>query len=42
MSRETPGAPARATVGLVGGGPAGLLLARLLRHDRIDRVVLEP
>lgn len=39
MSPETPGAPARATVG---SGPASLFLARLLRHDRIDRVVLEP
>ncbi|MFE3824428.1 4-hydroxybenzoate 3-monooxygenase [Streptomyces sp. NPDC059092] len=29
------------TVGIVGGGPAGLLLARLLHNARIDSVVLE-
>jgi len=31
----------RTTVGIVGGGPAGLLLARLLRRAGIDCVVLE-
>ena len=29
------------TVGIIGGGPAGLLLARLLHHSGIDSVVLE-
>ena len=29
------------TVGIIGGGPAGLLLARLLHHAGIDSVVLE-
>src|SRR4051812_8816115 len=29
------------TVGIVGGGPAGLLLARLLHNSGIDCVVLE-
>lgn len=29
------------TVGIIGGGPAGLLLARLLRNAGIDSVVLE-
>jgi p-hydroxybenzoate 3-monooxygenase len=29
------------TVGIVGGGPAGLLLARLLHNAGIDSVVLE-
>ncbi|MET9694611.1 4-hydroxybenzoate 3-monooxygenase [Streptomyces sp. NPDC006514] len=29
------------TVGIIGGGPAGLLLARLLRNEGIDSVVLE-
>jgi p-hydroxybenzoate 3-monooxygenase len=33
--------PARTTVGIVGGGPAGLLLARLLHRAGIDCVVLE-
>ncbi|CAG7612948.1 4-hydroxybenzoate 3-monooxygenase [Actinacidiphila bryophytorum] len=33
--------PARATVGIVGGGPAGLLLARLLHQAGVDCVVLE-
>ena len=31
----------RTQVGIVGGGPAGLLLARLLRLAGIDTVVLE-
>ncbi|WP_214411292.1 4-hydroxybenzoate 3-monooxygenase [Sphaerisporangium fuscum] len=31
----------RTTVGIVGGGPAGLLLARLLHESGIDSVVLE-
>ncbi|EGX59354.1 4-hydroxybenzoate 3-monooxygenase [Streptomyces zinciresistens K42] len=31
----------RTTVGIVGAGPAGLLLARLLHHAGIDSVVLE-
>ncbi|NDK23960.1 4-hydroxybenzoate 3-monooxygenase [Streptomyces sp. TR1341] len=31
----------RTTVGIVGGGPAGLLLARLLHRSGIDSVVLE-
>ncbi|SNX65563.1 p-hydroxybenzoate 3-monooxygenase [Streptomyces sp. TLI_55] len=31
----------RTTVGIIGGGPAGLLLARLLHHAGIDCVVLE-
>ncbi|MFD7662000.1 4-hydroxybenzoate 3-monooxygenase [Streptomyces sp. NPDC059788] len=34
-------APATTTVGIVGGGPAGLLLARLLHRSGIDSVVLE-
>lgn len=29
------------TVGIIGGGPAGLLLARLLHNSGIDCVVLE-
>lgn len=33
--------PARTTVGIVGGGPAGLLLARLLHRAGVDCVVLE-
>lgn len=33
--------PTRTTVGIVGGGPAGLLLARLLHRAGIDCVVLE-
>ncbi|NGO70980.1 4-hydroxybenzoate 3-monooxygenase [Streptomyces sp. SB3404] len=33
--------PSRTTVGVVGGGPAGLLLARLLHQAGIDCVVLE-
>ncbi|MFH9424457.1 4-hydroxybenzoate 3-monooxygenase [Streptomyces sp. NPDC017529] len=39
--RTTSAAPAAATVGIVGGGPAGLLLARLLHRSGIDSVVLE-
>ena len=31
----------RTTVGIIGGGPAGLLLARLLHRAGIDCVVLE-
>lgn len=31
----------RTTVGIIGGGPAGLLLARLLHREGIDCVVLE-
>ncbi|MGH3493913.1 MAG: FAD-dependent monooxygenase, partial [Sciscionella sp.] len=31
----------RSQVGIVGAGPAGLLLARLLRLQAIDSVVLE-
>ena len=38
---STVEAPARTTVGIVGGGPAGLLLARLLRRAGVDCVVLE-
>jgi p-hydroxybenzoate 3-monooxygenase len=34
-------APERTTVGIVGGGPAGLLLARLLHRAGVDCVVLE-
>lgn len=34
-------APTRTTVGIVGGGPAGLLLARLLHQAGVDCVVLE-
>ncbi|CAM5459079.1 4-hydroxybenzoate 3-monooxygenase [Streptomyces xanthochromogenes] len=34
-------APARTTVGIIGAGPAGLLLARLLHNAGIDCVVLE-
>ncbi|GAA2066156.1 4-hydroxybenzoate 3-monooxygenase [Streptomyces albiaxialis] len=34
-------APSRTTVAVVGGGPAGLLLARLLHRSGIDCVVLE-
>ena len=33
--------PARTTVGIVGGGPAGLLLARLLHQAGVDCAVLE-
>ncbi|NJP46366.1 4-hydroxybenzoate 3-monooxygenase [Actinacidiphila epipremni] len=32
---------ARTTVGIIGGGPAGLLLARLLHRAGVDSVVLE-
>ncbi|KOG82622.1 MULTISPECIES: 4-hydroxybenzoate 3-monooxygenase [Streptomyces] len=38
---SAPPAPATTTVGIVGGGPAGLLLARLLHRSGIDCVVLE-
>src|SRR5262249_56925798 len=43
---ESPGASRpmssmRAQVGIVGAGPAGLLLAHLLRRDGIESVVLE-
>ncbi|MDJ1131296.1 4-hydroxybenzoate 3-monooxygenase [Streptomyces iconiensis] len=31
----------RTTVGIIGGGPAGLLLARLLHREGVDSVVLE-
>ena len=37
----TAAQPARTTVGIVGGGPAGLLLARLLHQAGVDCVVLE-
>ncbi|ANZ15627.1 4-hydroxybenzoate 3-monooxygenase [Streptomyces noursei] len=40
MSR-TPAPPGETTVGIIGGGPAGLLLARLLHRAGIDCVVLE-
>ncbi|MFH8344154.1 4-hydroxybenzoate 3-monooxygenase [Streptomyces sp. NPDC018045] len=40
-ARTTAPAPATTTVGIVGGGPAGLLLARLLHRRGIDSVVLE-
>ncbi|MFC9245727.1 4-hydroxybenzoate 3-monooxygenase [Streptomyces sp. NPDC057136] len=33
--------PSRTTVGIVGGGPAGLLLARVLHQAGVDCVVLE-
>ncbi|MCT9091712.1 4-hydroxybenzoate 3-monooxygenase [Streptomyces sp. ASQP_92] len=33
--------PARTTVGIIGAGPAGLLLARLLHNAGVDCVVLE-
>ncbi|HWM37071.1 MAG TPA: 4-hydroxybenzoate 3-monooxygenase [Streptomyces sp.] len=33
--------PEETTVGIIGGGPAGLLLARLLHHSGIGSVVLE-
>ncbi|HYZ97607.1 MAG TPA: 4-hydroxybenzoate 3-monooxygenase [Acidimicrobiales bacterium] len=36
-----PGVPARVPVVIVGGGPAGLLLARLLRQAGVDSVILE-
>jgi p-hydroxybenzoate 3-monooxygenase len=39
MSTAAP--PARTTVGIVGAGPAGLLLARLLHLAGVDCVVLE-
>src|SRR5262249_978395 len=35
------GLPMRTQVGIVGAGPAGLLLAHLLRRDGIESVVLE-
>ncbi|MFI0263264.1 4-hydroxybenzoate 3-monooxygenase [Streptomyces sp. NPDC017056] len=38
---RTTGAGPATTVGIVGGGPAGLLLARLLHRSGIDSVVLE-
>ncbi|MFI2239590.1 4-hydroxybenzoate 3-monooxygenase [Streptomyces chrestomyceticus] len=41
MRPTPPPAPATTTVGIVGGGPAGLLLARLLHRSGIDSVVLE-
>ncbi|GGX26567.1 4-hydroxybenzoate 3-monooxygenase [Streptomyces noursei] len=37
----TPAPPGETTVGIIGGGPAGLLLARLLHRAGIDCVVLE-
>ncbi|WP_111767061.1 4-hydroxybenzoate 3-monooxygenase [Nakamurella deserti] len=33
--------PSRTAVGIVGGGPAGLMLAHLLRRDGIDSVVID-
>jgi p-hydroxybenzoate 3-monooxygenase len=41
MTSLTAPLPARTTVGIVGGGPAGLLLARLLHQAGVDCVVLE-
>ena len=42
MREEREGAcPMRTTVGIIGAGPAGLLLARLLHNAGIDSVVLE-
>ncbi|MFJ9617576.1 4-hydroxybenzoate 3-monooxygenase [Streptomyces noursei] len=38
---RTPAPPGETTVGIIGGGPAGLLLARLLHRAGIDCVVLE-
>ncbi|WP_034270287.1 4-hydroxybenzoate 3-monooxygenase [Actinospica robiniae] len=38
---ETTNIPATTTVGIVGAGPAGLLLARLLHQAGVDCVVLE-
>jgi p-hydroxybenzoate 3-monooxygenase len=38
---ERPGVPARVPVVIIGGGPAGLLLARLLQLAGIESVVLE-
>lgn len=40
-SPSSAGVPERTTVGIVGGGPAGLLLARLLHRADIPCVVLE-
>ena len=34
-------APERTVVGIVGGGPAGLLLSHLLHRSGVDHVVLE-
>ncbi|MGW2816453.1 4-hydroxybenzoate 3-monooxygenase [Streptomyces sp. NPDC001415] len=39
--RHTTKAPTRTTIGIIGAGPAGLLLARLLHDAGIDCVVLE-
>ena len=37
----TPPSSSRTTVGIVGGGPAGLMLAHLLRRDGIASVVID-
>jgi p-hydroxybenzoate 3-monooxygenase len=39
--RTRRGVPMRTTVGIIGAGPAGLLLARLLHNAGIESVVLE-
>lgn len=41
MTTSTAPFPARTTVGIVGGGPAGLLLARLLHRAGVECAVLE-
>jgi len=41
LATTTVGLSMRTQVGIIGGGPSGLLLARLLRLGGIDSIVLE-